>query len=128
MTLPADDLPDDIAALKAMLISARAAGATLLAANEKLETEKRAIEIVNLAFEGENKRLKAQNERYAHILRALLRAHFGRSSEKISDDQLNFALDDVQTAFAAEDALAEKANTFVKGQAVGRARPGMWCR
>lgn len=122
MTLPADDLPDDIAALKAMLISARAAGATLLAANEKLETEKRAIEIVNLAFEGENKRLKAQNERYAHILRALRRAHFGRSSEKISDDQLNFALDDVQTAFAAEDALAEKANTFVKGQAVGKRR------
>jgi transposase len=101
MTLALEDLPDDIAALKAMLLDARAE---------------------NAALAGEILRFKTQNERYAYILRTLRRAHFGRSSEKISEDQLNLALDDVQTAFAAEDANAEKANEAVKREATAKRR------
>ena len=115
MRLSPDDLPDDVSALKAMLVTARAMNATLSIANEKLETEKG-------VFAGEVKRLKAQNERYAHILRVLRRAHFGRSSERISEDQLNLALEDVQTAFAVEDANAEKGNALVKREAITRRR------
>lgn len=110
MSLSADDLPDDIAALKAMLLTSRAVTATLTAANDKLEAE-------NAALASENLRFKTQNERFAHILRVLRRAHFGRSSEKISEDQLNLALDDVQTAFAVENAQAENANDIVKRDA-----------
>jgi transposase len=110
MNVSVDDLPDDIAALKAMLLRSRAVTATLTAATKKLEAE-------NAALASENLRFKTQNERYAHILRVLRRAHFGRSSEKISDDQLNLALDDVQTGFAVENAKAEKANNIVKRDA-----------
>ena len=49
-------------ALKAMLLLARAE---------------------NAALASENLRFKTQNERFAHILRVLRRAHFGRSSEQI---------------------------------------------
>ncbi len=93
MNLSANELPDDIVALKAMVLVAKAENAVLAS---------------------ENLRFKTQNERFAHILRALRRAHFGRSSEKISDDQLNLALDDVQTGFAVDNAKAEKANEAVK--------------
>jgi transposase len=96
MNMSAETLPDDIATLKAMLLVAKAENATLAS---------------------ENLRFKTQNERFAHILRVLRRAHFGRSSEKISEDQLNFALEDVQTGFAAENAQAEKANDTVKREA-----------
>ena len=101
MNVSANDLPDDIAALKAMLLLARAE---------------------NAALASENLRFKRQNERFAHILRVLRRAHFGRSSEKISDDQLNLALEDVQTGFAVENAKAEKANDIVKRDAVRNRR------
>lgn len=101
MALVPDDLPDDVAALKAMLLAARAE---------------------NAALASENLRFKAQNERFAHILRTLRRAHFGRSSEKISDDQLNLALEDVQAGFAAEDAKAEQANAIIKHHAIEKRR------
>jgi transposase len=110
MKLSADDLPDDVAALKAMLLTSRAVTATLTAAKDKLEAE-------NATLASENLRFKTQNERFAHILRVLRRSHFGRSSEKISEDQLNLALEDVQTGFAAENAQAEKANDIVKRDA-----------
>ena len=101
MNVSANDLPDDIVALKAMLLLARAE---------------------NAALASENLRFKTQNERFAHILRVLRRAHFGRSSEKISDDQLNLALEDVQTGFAVENAKAEKANDIVKRDAIRNRR------
>ena len=104
MTLSLNDLPDDVATLKSMLISARSV-------TSKLEAD-------NAAFAGENLRLKAQNERFAHILRSLRRAHFGRSSERISDDQMSLALDDVQTGFAVDNAKAENASEIIKGHAI----------
>ncbi|MEQ1611829.1 MAG: IS66 family transposase [Hyphomicrobiaceae bacterium] len=97
MMLSPDELPDDVAALKAMVLAARAA---------------------NAALASENLRFKSQNERFAHILRVLRRAHFGRSSERITDDQMNLALDDVQTGFAVENAKAENANEIIKGHAI----------
>ena len=115
MRLPPDDLPDDVATLKAMLLTSRAVTAMLTAVKDKLEAE-------NLALASENFRFKAQNERFAHILRALRRAHFGRSSERISEDQLNLALDDVQTAFSAEDAKAEAVNEIIKRHASEKRR------
>lgn len=64
------DLPNDVESLKALLVAARV----------------------------ENARLAARNERLDHIIAVLRCARFGRSSERIDGDQLNLALEDVETA------------------------------
>ena len=79
MTLALENLPDDVAALKALLLAER-----------------------------------AQSDRLRHLLAQLRRAHFGRKSEKIDTDQLNFGLEDIETAVAAEEAKLEKADVALK--------------
>ena len=80
MTDSTDDLPDDIERLKAMLIAERAAHAA------------------------ERSRLVEQNDRLLHTLRQLRRNQFGRKSERLSDDQLNLGLEDLETAIASGEA------------------------
>jgi transposase len=82
MTDSTDDLPDDIERLKAMLLAERS----------------------------EKARLANQNERLLHMLRQLRRNHFGRKSERLSEDQLNLGLEDLETAIASGEAAAEKAD------------------
>src|SRR5215470_16832504 len=82
MTDSADDLPDDIERLKAMLIAERV----------------------------EKARLTDQNERLVHMLRQLRRNHFGRKSEKLDEDQLNLGLEDLEGAIASGEAAAEMTN------------------
>jgi len=89
--MDADSLPDDIATLRALVIAARA----------ELDWE------------------KAQNDKLRHLLVQLRRAHFGRKSEKLDDDQLNLALEDIEAAIAKTEAQDDKAN---KTRAVERAR------
>ena len=86
MTDSADDLPDDIERLKAMLLAER----------------------------GEKARLADQNERLLHMLRQLRRNHFGRKSERLSEDQLNLGLEDLETAIASGEAATEKADATLK--------------
>lgn len=82
MTDSTDDLPDDIERLKAMLLAERSEKALL--AN--------------------------QNERLLHMLRQLRRNHFGRKSERLSEDQLNLGLEDLETAIASGEAAVEQAD------------------
>jgi hypothetical protein len=82
MTDSLDDLPDDIARLKAIILAER----------------------------HEKARLAEQNDRLLHMLRQLQRNHFGRKSEKLSEDQLNLGLEDLETAIASGEAAAEKAD------------------
>jgi transposase len=82
MTDSTDELPDDIERLKALLRAER----------------------------GEKARLADQNERLLHILRQLRRNHFGRKSERLSEEQLNLGLEDLETAIASGEAAAEKAD------------------
>ncbi|MGE0764980.1 MAG: IS66 family transposase [Hyphomicrobiaceae bacterium] len=81
-----DDLPDDIARLKAIILAERAGKA----------------------------RLADQNDRLLHMLRQLRRNHFGRKSEKLEPDQLDLGLEDLETAIASGEAAAEKANATLK--------------
>jgi transposase len=94
MTDSADDLPDDIERLKALLVAERA--------------EKMRFAGERDAAIAERDRLAAQNDRLAHMLRQLRRNHFGRKSERLSEDQLNLGLEDLETAIASGDAAAEK--------------------
>ena len=82
MTDSINDLPDDIEQLKAMLVAERS----------------------------EKARLANHNERLLHMLRQLRRNHFGRKSERLSEDQLNLGLEDLETAIASGEASVEKAD------------------
>lgn len=81
-----DDLPHDIARLKAIILAERS----------------------------EKARLADQNERLLHMLRQLRRNHFGRKSEKLSEDQLNLGLEDLEAVIASGEAAAEKADATRK--------------
>ncbi len=79
----AEPLPDDAAALKALLLAERAGHAVALAERD------------------------AEAERLRQIIKALQRHRFGRRAETLPIDQLELALEDVEQVEAAEEAKAE---------------------
>ena len=62
------------------------------------------------AHAAERSRLVEQNDRLLHTLRQLRRNQFGRKSERLSDDQLNLGLEDLETAIASGEAAQERAD------------------
>jgi transposase len=95
-----EPLPNDVAALRAMLIEAWA------------ERDAERAEKARLA--AEHDQLAAQNDRLRHLLRQLQRLQFGPRSEKLDPDQLNLALDDVEQAIAETEAEQEKTDPALK--------------
>ena len=114
MTFTPDDLPNDAETLKAMILAARAEAAVLRADKERIDAERARLAHEGQVLAAEVDRLTAQNERLDHIVSVLRRAQFGRRSEKISDDQIELALEDVETAFGAEDAATEEAEPIAR--------------
>ena len=102
MALSIDELPDDVASLKALVLAACAASD--------------AAEAKSAALAAEVDRPTARVERLDHIVSILRRAQFGRRSERISDEQIELALEDVETQHGTEDAGAETANIIVKAE------------
>jgi transposase len=94
--LNATDLPDDVAALKAMLIAANA----------------------------REVRKDDRIERLERLVAAFKQAAFGRKSEKADPDQFDLALEDLETAIAAihaeEEADAPLGNRVSKPRAANR--------
>src|SRR4051812_19760309 len=88
-----EPLPNDVAALRVMLVAARA---------------ERNVE------RAEKVQLAAQNDRLRHLIRQLQRLQFGRRSEKLDPDQLNLALEDLEQAVAETEAEQEKADPALK--------------
>lgn len=78
--LDAADLPDDVAALKAMLIAAQAREA---------------------GKDAQIARKDERIERLEKLVAAFKQAAFGRKSEKTAPDQFDLALEDRETAIAA---------------------------
>ena len=97
-------LPDDIAALRALVLAAHA------------ERDAERAEKARLIEERDQ--LAGQNDRLRHLIRQLQRMQFGRRSEKLDPDQLNLALEDLEQAVAKSEAEQEKADP-----ALGKARP-----
>jgi transposase len=93
MNTAAEALPDDVAALRIMLLEAWA------------ERD---------AGRAENARLASQNDRLRHLIRQLQRRQFGPRSEKLDPDQLNLALEDLEQAIAEIEAQQEKADPALK--------------
>ena len=96
--LNAADLPDDIAALKAMLLASEARAARIETYAEQSEAR-----LVHLT--AELSRRDAEIEHLKLVLAKLKRMQFGRSSEKLDQqiEQLELQLEDLE----AEEAVAE---------------------
>src|SRR5918998_1586846 len=103
-------LPNDIAALRAMLAEAWA------------ERDAERAEKARLATECDQ--LAGQNDRLRHLIRQLQRLRFGRRSEKLDPDQLNLALEDVEQAIAETEARQEKADPVLKRARAEQRRTG----
>src|SRR5215208_4739017 len=95
-----EPLPNDVAALRAMLVAAWA------------ERDAERAEKVQLAAECDQ--LVSQNDRLRHLIRQLQRLQFGRRSEKLDPDKLTLALEDVEQAIAETEAQQEKADPALK--------------
>ncbi len=85
--LNAADLPDDVAALKAMLIAAQA--------------RERAKDVAIASKDEHIARKDERIERLEKLVAAFKQAAFGRKSEKTDPDQFDLALEDLETAMAA---------------------------
>jgi transposase len=103
MALSIDELPNDVESLKALLLAAHAAS--------------QAAEAKSASLTAEVERLTARAERLDHIVSVLRRAQFGRRSERISEDQIELALEDVETQHGTEDASAEKSRDSIRCEA-----------
>jgi transposase len=84
-----DTLPDDVAGLRVLVLTAWA----------ERDAER-----------AENGRLADQNDRLRQLIRQLQRMQFGRRSEKLDPDQLNLALEDLEQAVAEVEAEQDKAD------------------
>lgn len=105
-------LPDDIDALKALILAERAAH---VAAHAAVLAERNAIAV-------ERDLLSVRAEKLEQIVAEMRRARFGRSSEKIDDDQLALALEALETEHAKVQAEAEKADPKLKTAATRQRR------
>ena len=82
-----DALPNDLEALRALV--------------SQLSSERDAAV-------AENRRLIEQNDNLRHLLKKLQNAQFGKKSERLAPDQLQLAMEDLETAVAKQDAEEEK--------------------
>ena len=108
MTHASDTLPDDIDALRALIRAERAAHAAVVAERNAIVAERDS--------------LAARNARLDAIIQEIRRAHFGRRSERITDDQLALALEELETALAKAEAEDEKADPALKTERTRKRR------
>ena len=78
-----DVFPDDLDALRALV--------------SKLSSERDAAI-------AESRRLTEQNDQLRHLLKQLQRGQFGQRSERLNRDQMQLALEDIETSLASRDA------------------------
>jgi transposase len=98
MTDAIDRLPNDIEALRALIVAERT------------------------AHVAERDKLTARNARLEEILAEIRRAHFGRKSERINDDQLALALEDLETSLGKGEAQDEKADPELSAERTRKRR------
>ncbi len=100
---PTPDLPDDPAVLRAMLLAA-------LAERDSLVAERDALAV--------------RNERLQLLLRKLQRMQFGPRSERLPEDQLQFAFEEVEASLAGNEAEAETRSPDLRQKNTARRRAG----
>src|SRR5277367_6299964 len=101
-------LPDDIAALRAMVMA--------------LMTERDVVTRQLDAVTAERDRLLERNERLHHLLLKLKRMQFGPKSERLPEEQLQLGLEAIEQAIAKNEAEAEKRDPALRKDRVSRRR------
>jgi transposase len=96
-------LPEDPAALRALLLETRALVDSLVA---------------------ERDALASQNERLQHLLLKLKRRQFGTKSERLPEEQLLFAFEEIEATLAGNAAEAGKASPTLRDNQAKRRRAG----
>src|SRR6185503_6549391 len=103
---PTQDLPDDPAALRALLLAAWVERDSVTSERDSLSAERDA--------------LMERIERLQHLLQKLQRMQFGPRSERLPEDQLRFAFEEVEASLAAAEAEAEKGSTEQRNKNTAR--------
>lgn len=104
-------LPEDPAALRALLLEAL----------EKVDVlASRCDDVI-----AERDALVEQNERLRHLLLKLRRRQFGRKSERLTDEQLQFAFEEIEATLAENAAEAGKRSPVIREQQKQRRRPAV---
>ena len=117
-----ETLPDDINALRALIVAERTTHAAAVLARDTAIAERSTLTVERDLLNARNIRLETTNARLQEILAEIRRAHFGRKSERITDDQLAFALEDLETSFAKIERHAEKTDPALKAAAAKKPR------
>src|SRR5277367_5331080 len=84
--MPIDAVPNDLESLRALV--------------NQLSSERDAAI-------AESRRLTEQNDQLRHLLKQFQRAQFGQRSERLDRDQMQLALEDIETSLAERDAEEE---------------------
>ena len=87
--------------LRALLLAAWGERDAAAAARDALAAERDSVVV-------ERDALAERIERLQHLLRKLQRMQFGPRSERLSDEQLQFAFEEVEAAIAGNEAEAEE--------------------
>ena len=87
-----------------------------------LPTDVDALRALVLSVVAERDALLEQNERLQHLLLKLKRLQFGRKSERLPEDQRQLALEDLEQAVAQVQAEAEKCDPKLRKQGAARRR------
>ena len=103
-----DALPDNLDALREAVLAERAEKQRLIGERD--------------AAVAERDQLSAANDKLHHIIAVLRRARFGRKSERLSEEQLNLALEELETASAKTEAEEEKKDESLKRERTKKRR------
>ena len=87
-----------------------------------LPADAEALRALVLATMAERDELLARTERLEHLLQTLRRLHFGRKSERLPEAQLQFSLEDTETAIAKVEAEAEKRDPALRRERAAKRR------
>src|SRR3712207_1140307 len=108
-------LPEDPAVLRALLLAAWAERDAAAAARDALAAERDSVV-------AERDALAERNEQLKHQLRKLRRMQFGPRSERLPDEQLQFAFEEVEASLADNGAEAEKRSPDLRQKKAARRR------
>jgi transposase len=113
----AQALPEDPAVLRALLLAAWTERDAAAAARDALAAERDSLV-------AERDALAERNEQLQHLLRKLQRMQFGPRSERLPEDQLQFAFEEVEASLASNEAEAEKRSPDLRQKKAARRRAG----
>ena len=117
-------LPDDPETLRALLLAAWSERDAAAAARDALAAECDSVAAERDGVVSERDELAVQYERLRHFLLKLRRMQFGPRSERLPEDQLQLAFEEVEASLAGNEAEAEKRSPELRRRRAARRRAG----